>query len=91
MNDENVAEPPREPLDPGKVRQIVHDELRCMTCGTAAYVPNDRCKAHISCKDALDTERTLLAAWQKRAYEAEVEIERLKSSGGVPDTLKAEK
>lgn len=58
----------------GKANEIVHSHMRCMTCGTAAFVPNEQCNAHISCADALETERTLHAAWEKRAYEAEAAL-----------------
>ncbi len=66
------------------VNQVVDMKMRCMTCGTAAYQPFARCKAHISLWDAYQTEQTMHAAWRKRAEEAETrgadltaEVERL--------------
>lgn len=66
--------PQAEPDQSAAVVSVIQDRLRCMTCGTASHQPYPECSNHISVLDALDTERTLLAAWQKRAYEAEAAL-----------------
>lgn len=72
--------PPAATHEPVKVKQLIRDHLACMTCGTAAYVPNDRCKAHISALDALQTEQEQHAAWRKRSEQAEAELAALRVS-----------
>lgn len=57
-----------------KANDIVASEFRCMTCGTAAYNPNERCTAHISAGDAYRTEREMHNAWRKRAEAAEATL-----------------
>ena len=50
---------------------FIETALKCPRCSTAAHQPNDRCDAHVSWKDRLQTEAEMHAAWRKRAEEAE--------------------
>jgi hypothetical protein len=58
----------------------LNDALRCSTCGTAAYQPNERCADHLSWADRLATARTMQDAWTKRAYQAERETAALEAA-----------
>lgn len=54
-----------------QVAYIIAAAFRCVACGTSSVQPNDQCSQHVSLIDAYETERTMHAAWRKRAEEAE--------------------
>jgi hypothetical protein len=60
-----------------QAEQVVAFHMKCVTCGTASYQPNERCAFHASVSDVVkmvQTEQTLKDAWTKRAYEAEAAL-----------------